>query len=367
MTRFTTRVCVAILLCGSLAATAPARAAGRPADVILKQIDAVRVPVFEPNKENDKAYTEQYDKEESAAERRRAPLIGELYRIDPDNPRLVELLPERWRALCVVGGDPDDATDLTGELTAVLARARSDELRREAAFWKANSALCRAADDTLKIKAVDEFIALAPKDEPSASHLVSLWSYYVLSRDKENKDLLQRLVEHYPSTHNGEKARGVLRRLDAVGKPFALEFIDAISGVPVSTQRLKGKVVVVDFWATWCGSCVAEMPALKTLYAEYKDKGVAFIGVSLDMQEGGLDGLKAFVKKKGITWPQYYQGGTWDSKFSMSWGINSIPTAFLVDQEGKVYSVEACGKLETMIPELLNRPVSDRPDPSTIP
>ena len=66
--------------------------------------------------------------------------------------------------------------------------------------------------------------------------------------------------------------------------------------------------MVVDFWATWCGPCVAEMPAMKKLYAEYKDKGVEFIGVSLDHKEGGLGQLKAFVAKEGIPWPQYYQG-----------------------------------------------------------
>ena len=122
-------------------------------------------------------------------------------------------------------------------------------------------------------------------------------------------------------------------------------------------KGLKGKVVVIDFWATWCGPCVAELPTMKKLYAEYKDKGVEFIGVSLDNKVGGLDKLKAFVTKEGIAWPQYFQGDGSDSKFSVSWGINSIPTVFLVDQEGKLFSVEARGKLETMIPELLNRPV----------
>ena len=101
---------------------------------------------------------------------------------------------------------------------------------------------------------------------------------------------------------------------------------------------LKGKVVVVDFWATWCGPCVAEMPTMKKLYAEYHGQGVEFLGISLDQpkEQGGLDALKKFVKEKEIPWPQYYQGKGWQSDFSSSWGINSIPSMFLVDQDGKL-------------------------------
>ena len=96
---------------------------------------------------------------------------------------------------------------------------------------------------------------------------------------------------------------------------------------------------------------------MKELYAKYKDKGVEFIGVSLDQpkEEGGLDKLKKFVAEEKIAWPQYYQGKGWESEFSMSWGINSIPCMFVVDTEGKLYSVEARGKLEELIPELLKK------------
>ena len=136
-----------------------------------------------------------------------------------------------------------------------------------------------------------------------------------------------------------------------------MEFTDAITGSPVSVKSLKGRVVIIDFWATWCGPCVAEMPKMMQLYAQYHDRGVEFIGVSLDRPEetGGLDRLKEFVKKNGIPWPQYYQGHYWQSEFSTSWGINAIPKVFVVDPEGKLYSVEGRGNLETMIPQLLRK------------
>ena len=94
---------------------------------------------------------------------------------------------------------------------------------------------------------------------------------------------------------------------------------------------------------------------MKKLYAKYHDQGVEFIGVSLDVPEGqgGLDGHKKFVKEKEIAWPQYYQGNGWESKFSISWGITEIPAIFVIDTEGKLYSTEGHGKLDKMIPELL--------------
>jgi thiol-disulfide isomerase/thioredoxin len=350
-------MCGAAIVCGSLMTTTAARADERSPAAILKEIDAVTMPVLDRSKVTDQAYVQQFIKETKDAMVRKAGLIGELYRADPENPRLATLLPERWRALSPMMTGRPDVTELAAELDEVIAKTRNAGLKKDAALWKAQIALYTARDDAARRKAVEDFIALDPKD-PRGADLLMLLSFNSQGGPEAQKELYQRIVDLYPDSSAAESARGSLRRFEAVGKPFELEFTEAVSGAKISMKDLKGKVVVIDFWATWCGPCVAEMPKMKSLYAEYKDKGVEFIGVSLDQKEGGLEKVKEFVHREGISWPQYFQGDGWNSEFSRSWGINSIPAVFVVDQQGKLYSVEARGKLETLIPELLGRPAA---------
>ena len=146
------------------------------------------------------------------------------------------------------------------------------------------------------------------------------------------------------------KAEGILRRLDAVGKPLDIKFT-ALDGRPVDLSQMKGKVVLLDFWATWCGPCVGEIPHVKEAYEQFHSKGFEVIGLSFD---SNLQALQRFVEQNQLPWPQYFDGKGWKSKFGIQFGIACIPTMWLVDKKGDLRETDARNDLKVRIKELLS-------------
>ncbi|HZW33491.1 MAG TPA: TlpA disulfide reductase family protein [Isosphaeraceae bacterium] len=349
MNRVTRRWAAVVLGAGAwFASAAPAPGADRSAEQILREIDAVKYPTFDAKKRQDPAYMREYLAQRQAVWSKLDPMILELYKVAPNHERIPKLMNERWSRMLEPFGK------LYKDVDDILAHDQNPKLRIEGAFVKARARISETRrGGSPDLVFLEEFLKLAPKDPRGPSLLQTAIGY---TRDEKAKAILEeRLLKDFPESPYATIVQGARRQRAMIGKPFELEFTDAIKGTTISIKGLKGKVVVIDFWATWCGPCVAEMPKMKELYAKYRDQGVEFIGVSLDQpkEKGGLDRLKAFVKEKEIAWPQYYQGNYWQSEFSWSWGITSIPRVFVVDQEGKLYSVDARGKLETIIPELL--------------
>jgi thiol-disulfide isomerase/thioredoxin len=318
------------------------------ADAMLKQIEELRPPDFDSNKQSDQAYIASFMEQRKKWAQEKADLEGKFVAAYPDHPKAAAMRLERWRLLANAG-QMDKAQAECNDLLKQVGH----ENDADALFFLAMTS--PRGDTDKKEAAIERFIQAAPKDDRGAQLLQGLAQSGVPA--EKSKAITERILKDYPDSSTAKMAKGQERRTSEIGKPFELSFTDAISGKSISMGGLKGKVVVVDFWATWCGPCVGEMPNMKELYAKYKPQGVEFIGVSLDQPEsdGGLKKLKDFVAKNEIGWPQYYQGKGWESEFSSSWGVNSIPCVFVVDSNGNLASTSARGQLEKLVPDLINK------------
>jgi thiol-disulfide isomerase/thioredoxin len=145
------------------------------------------------------------------------------------------------------------------------------------------------------------------------------------------------------------KIKSIKASADLKTQPLELKF-KAVDGREVDVSKLQGKVVLIDFWATWCGPCVAELPNVLRAYKELHPKGFEIVGISLDSDKAELEG---FVKEKGMEWPQYFDGKGWQNEISGKYGIDSIPAMWLLNKKGMVVSTNARDGLEAQVKKLL--------------
>ncbi|MBC8096774.1 MAG: TlpA family protein disulfide reductase [Akkermansiaceae bacterium] len=124
-----------------------------------------------------------------------------------------------------------------------------------------------------------------------------------------------------------------------------------LGGKPLSIANYKGKVVLIDFWATWCGPCIAELPNVLATYEKHHAAGFEVIGISLDQDRTKLT---SFIEKRKMPWPQYFDGKGWENKLAGIYGIQSIPATFLLNGEGKIIAKDLRGEdLEAAVAKAL--------------
>ena len=179
-------------------------------------------------------------------------------------------------------------------------------------------------------------------------------NYYYLEVD-ELDPLMPQIPAEFANDEVIIKIKGNVEKMKAtaVGQKFTDFEMATPDGKPVKLSDYvgKGKVVLIDFWASWCGPCRREMPNLVEAYAQYKNKGFEIVGVSLD-QSG--EAWKDAIEKLNITWPQMSDLKYWNCEGAQLYAVSSIPHTVLIDGEGTIIARGLHGEeLQTKLAEVL--------------
>ena len=218
------------------------------------------------------------------------------------------------------------ATDMKSLMSKIQAKLKEDKKT--------------AADLAPEMK---EFDALLEKhkgektdDVAQILYMQAMLYSQVLDDETKSDELLAKLEKEFPDSKQAAmiKQQAAAKKVRAglkAGAKFPDFQVKDLEGKPLSIANYKGKVVLIDFWATWCGPCVAELPNVLAAYDKYHKDGFEIIGISLDSDQTKLE---KFIKDKKMTWPQFFDGKGWKNELGQKYGVNSIPATYLLNGEG---------------------------------
>ncbi len=268
--------------------------------------------------------------------------------------------PRRWDAIAaLLQRAPAQATE-QNEATAQTQQAWLEELHTlHVALERSSDASPKAREQAAAFSVQQALLGayLSPQDTSIAQIRHDLEQFAERFPQSGNIELLADMHLNLLETHRPDDLESILtelldspsrtlretangrieRHIRARSEPMQMHFT-ALDGREVDTAALRGKVVLVEFWATWCKPCIAEIPAIKRLYERYRADGFEVIGIALDEQKD-RDRLLELIEEHRIRWPQYFDGKGWDNPYVKRYAIHAVPALFLLDQQSRLVSI----------------------------
>ena len=189
--------------------------------------------------------------------------------------------------------------------------------------------------------------------EPKSRSEVLLVMLRMKSRQDKYRDeavqIARELVEMDADDFYVTQGLGFLHELESlnIGQKAPEFEAQTIHGEYVSLESLEGNYVLMEFWATWCGPCMPEIPHLKTLHEKYHDSNFIVLGFSLDRDRGTLT---RYIEEERMEWPQIYLEDGWDGELARQFNVSGIPRMYLLDPEGTIIARDLRG--EEMVSEI---------------
>lgn len=177
------------------------------------------------------------------------------------------------------------------------------------------------------------FVKRYPKASDAAEAMLQLAiAQEFAGKESKAAEWYSKIAKGFPQSTLAKKAQGAKRRLASVGKPFSMQGKSLMGDGNVDLVSLRGSVVLLHYWATWCEPCKQDMEKVKALRAKFGGKFVP-VGINVDHDR---DQAVEFVRSKKLTWPQMHEDGGLESRLATELGVLTLPTMLLIDAQGKV-------------------------------